>query len=191
MKLRLAVAAGLLALAAGCSAPDATLPATPPASAAPAAAVSPAQVQIPAIGATSTLTRVDLNPDRTLQVPPVEQPEQAAWFGRSALPGQAGMPTIVVGHVNGAGRPGIFARLHDLAEGDDILVAREDGTTARFLVYRVAAFDKDSFPTDAVYRDTATPELRAITCGGQFEGGPHGYADNIVVFASYTGDTAA
>jgi hypothetical protein len=190
VKLRLAVAAGLLALAAGCSAPDTTVAPAPTTSSTAAAAVSPAQVQIPAISASSTLTRVDLNADRTLQVPPVEQPEQAAWFGRSALPGQAGMPTIVVGHVNGAGRPGVFARLHDLAEGDDILVGRADGTTATFRVYRVDAFDKDAFPTDAVYQATDTPELRAITCGGQFEGGAHGYADNIVVFASYVGETS-
>jgi len=35
-----------------------------------------------------------------------------------------------------------------------------------------------------VYGDTATAQLRLITCGGTFDSTAHSYNDNIVVYAS-------
>ena len=58
-----------------------------------------------------------------------------------------------------------------------------DGTTAEFKVTKVERYDKSAFPTDAVYGDVATAQLRMITCGGAFDAGPQSYRDNIVVYA--------
>ena len=52
-----------------------------------------------------------------------------------------------------------------------------------FAVVSVEQFDKDAFPTDAVYGDLDHPGLRLITCGGAFDPGERSYTDNIVVFA--------
>lgn len=143
----------------------------------------PASVDVPKIGAFSTLIPLGLNADGTVQVPPVNQPKQAGWYQLGPTPGEIG-PAVILGHVDGNKQEGIFWRLKELAPGDQISVARRDGTTAHFVVTKVDQIDKDVFPTEAVYGDTADPELRLITCGGSFDHAAHSYRDNIIVYAS-------
>jgi LPXTG-site transpeptidase (sortase) family protein len=142
----------------------------------------PTEISIPKIGAKSSLVALGLNADRTIQVPPVEQPMQAGWYDKAPTPGEIG-PAVVLGHVDGNKKPGIFFRLKEMAAGDEVLVSRQDGTTARFEVTRVEQVSKKDFPTDLVYGDTDGPELRLITCGGVFDHSAKSYKDNIVVFA--------
>ena len=75
-------------------------------------------------------------------------------------------------------------RLGALHHGDNIAVIRADHSIATFRVDIVAEYPKDAFPTMAVYGDTATAQLRLITCGGTFDSAARSYNDNIVVYAS-------
>jgi sortase (surface protein transpeptidase) len=131
----------------------------------------------------SSLVGLGLNADGTVEVPPVTAPMQAGWFAGGPRPGEPG-PAVILGHVNGGGHAGIFARLHELKAGDEVLIGRSDGGSARFVVRRVDQVAKNEFPTDAVYGDTAGPELRLITCGGTFDRAAHSYRDNVIVYAS-------
>ena len=45
------------------------------------------------------------------------------------------------------------------------------------------SYPKDQFPTAAVYGPTPVPELRLITCTGEFDRAAHSYLDNLVVTA--------
>lgn len=143
---------------------------------------NPTHVRIAKIGVESTLVPLGLNKDGTLQVPPLNQAMQAGWYRLGPTPGEAG-PAVIVGHVDGDGHKGVFYDLKSLAPGDDIDIDREDGTTAHFRVDHVSEVPKNAFPTDAVYGNTDTPELRLITCGGAFDRGARSYLDNIIVFA--------
>ncbi|WP_439661706.1 class F sortase [Lentzea sp. HUAS TT2] len=185
-----------LALLTGCArAPEVTLPTAPvPTQRTSTTTVTsevdrglppsePTEVRIPKIGARSSLVPLGLNPDETVEVPPVEQPMQAGWYKHARTPGEPG-PAVLLGHVDGNKQPGIFFRLKELAEGDEVEVSRKDGTTARFHVRRTEQIAKDSFPTDAVYGETDEPELRLITCGGGFDQAAHSYRDNIIVYAT-------
>lgn len=91
----------------------------------------PAEISISKIGAGSSLVPVGLNPDETVEVPPVDRPMPAGWYRLARTPGEAG-PAVVLGHVVGHNQPGIFFRLTELVEGDEIVVSRKDGTTAKF-----------------------------------------------------------
>lgn len=157
-----------------------TAPTTP--AAPPAHRVEPTEVVIPKIGARSTLIPLGLNPDETIEVPPVEQPMQAGWYTHARAPGEPG-PAIILGHVDGNSQPGIFHRLKELTPGDAIDVTRADGTTARFAVVRVDQVPKERFLTEAVYGDTPDPVLRLITCGGVFDRSARSYQDNVIVYA--------
>jgi hypothetical protein len=152
----------------------------------PLAAANPTDVQIDAIGARSSLVALGLNADQTIAVPPVSQPQQASWYKLGPTPGAIG-PAVILGHINGGGQPGIFSRLHELKPGDQVKVARADGTTAVFTVTKLEQAPKSNFPTLAVYGDTQAAELRLITCGGAFDKGKRSYVDNIIVFAALTG----
>jgi sortase (surface protein transpeptidase) len=160
------------------AAPSATSP--PPAAAVAMAESRPVRVRIPAIGVDSDLMDLGLQADGTLEVPPAGFP--AGWFTDAPTPGEVG-PAVIAGHVDWAGAPGVFADLRDVAVGDEVSVAREDGSTAVFRVSQVGQFAKDAFPTAAVYGDLGHAGLRLITCGGEFDAGAQSYRDNTVVFA--------
>ena len=142
----------------------------------------PVSIDIPKIGAHSSLIPLGLNPDNTIQVPPVTTPLQAGWYTYAPTPGEIG-PAVVLGHVDGNHQKGIFFRLKELAPGDRVSITRKDGTTASFEVTKVHQVPKKDFEGEGVYDDTPGPELRLITCGGVFDRSAHNYVDNIVVYA--------
>ncbi|MFU8841944.1 MAG: class F sortase [Nitriliruptoraceae bacterium] len=152
------------------------------------AAAAPVRLHIPAIGVDSDLMDLGLQPDGTLEVPPVGFP--AGWYSGAPTPGELG-PAIIAGHVDWGGQPGVFFDLRELSTGDEIAIARQDGTTARFRVTSVERFAKDAFPTQAVYGDLDHAGLRLITCGGSFDRQMRSYVDNLVVFAELVGGDPA
>lgn len=147
----------------------------------PAAPTPGLAVQIDRIGAASSLVPLGLNPDRTVQVPPVDQPGQAGWYEYGPRPGDVG-PAVLLGHVNGDGRPGVFSRLAELRPGDRVTV-RRDGRALTFVVDRVEQVSKAAFPTARVYGDTPGPELRLITCGGALDRSARRYLGQVIAFA--------
>ncbi|MGK3199917.1 class F sortase [Amycolatopsis sp. MEPSY49] len=187
---RAGAALALVLTVAACStpaAPQAAPPATPaPASvpvSVPFKGLRPTSVKIPKIGAESSLLAVAVKTDGSISVPSVHTPMQAAWYKLSPVPGDVG-PAIVLGHVDGDKKPGIFYKLKDLAPGDEVDIDRSDGRKLKFVVDRVTQVPKDTFPRDAVYGNSDKPELRLITCGGAFDHAEHSYKDNIVVYAN-------
>ena len=151
-----------------------------PALATPMPASAPVRLVVPAIGVDSELMALGLEADGTMQVPPGAVP--AGWYTGAPTPGERG-PAVIAGHVNWAGRRGVFHDLAAMVVGDTITVVRADGSVATFSVVDVREYPKSEFPTDAVYGDTAGPELRLITCGGDFNRAIGHYVDNIVVYA--------
>lgn len=146
----------------------------------------PTEIRIDKINATSSLIPLGLNPDRTIEIPPVSRPLQASWYRLGPTPGTTG-PAIILGHINGGGKEGVFARLHELKPGDQVRVKRADGKTAVFTITKLEQFPKSNFPTDQVYGDTPDAEIRLITCGGAFNKSAKSYLDNIIASATLTG----
>ncbi|HEY0117626.1 MAG TPA: class F sortase [Cellulomonas sp.] len=162
--------------------PAPTPPPTPsgPPTVAPLAASAPVRVVVPAIGVDSGLMDLGLNPDGTMQVPPAAFP--AGWYTGAPTPGQRG-PAIIAGHIDWGSVHGVFHDLAALRAGDVVTVTRADASVVTFRVTDVEEYPKDKFPTAAVYGDTADPELRLITCGGDFDKGTGHYVDNVVAYA--------
>lgn len=145
----------------------------------------PTLVRIPKIDVQADLMQLGLNRDGTVEVPPLARPQEAGWYRFGPTPGEVG-PAVLLGHVDGHGQEGAFYNLKKLAPGDEIDVERTDGTTARFLVDHLDEVSKHHFPTQAVYGNTDTPQLRLITCGGSFDRAAGSYVDNIIVYANLT-----
>lgn len=157
--------------------------ATGPEAAAPALGRSalPVRIRIPSIAVDASVTNLGLESDGTIQVP--SDPRQAGWYRLGPVPGDAG-PAVILGHLDSTTGPAVFARLAGLRVGDQVLVARADGSQVRFQVDRVATFAVSSFPTEAVYGATPDPVLRLITCSGTFNRAQGRYLSNVVVFAT-------
>ncbi|MDT4893853.1 MAG: hypothetical protein QOE97_2888 [Pseudonocardiales bacterium] len=148
------------------------------------AASPPVRLDIPAIDVSSAIEPLELNADRTVQVPPLGRDSFAGWYKYSPAPGQLG-PSVILGHIDSARYgPGVFFRLGALRQRDVVTISRADRTTAVFRVDRVVEYPKNRFPTPEVYGNTDHAALRLITCGGRFNLTTHSYEDNIVVYAS-------
>ena len=141
---------------------------------------APARIEIPAIGVSSALDRLDLGADGAIETPP--RWETAGWYRGGVKPGQRG-PAVILGHVDSTTGPAVFYRLDELEKGDRIRVERADGSTARFVVRRTKRYPKARFPTGEVYLPTSHAALRLVTCTGEFDRDAGSYRDNLVVFA--------
>jgi hypothetical protein len=141
----------------------------------------PVSVEVPSVGIVSALEHLSMGDGGVLTAP--SDYGTAGWFAEGPQPGQAG-PAVIAGHVDSRDGPAVFYRLGELKPGDQVLVHREDGSTVRFAVDDIEQYPKDAFPAQAVYGPVPGPELRLITCAGQFDRSAHSYRDNLVVYAT-------
>lgn len=155
---------------------------------------APVSLAIPAIGVHSSLLRLGLTSEGSMEVPaPGPHYNEAGWYRYSPYPGSLG-PAVIAGHVDSATQgPSVFFRLSSLRPKNRILVSRADGSVAIFTVDDVRRYRKIRFPTQLVYGNTNHAALRLITCGGPIDPATGHYRDNVVVLASLVGaaDVAA
>ncbi|MFI2780963.1 class F sortase [Streptomyces sp. ALB3] len=140
---------------------------------------------IPDLGVDAPMVELALNAAGALEPPPDDNPVLAGWYAGGTVPGSVGT-AVATGHVDTLVGPGVFHRLGSVRKGATVEIVRADRRTAVFTVYAVEVHDKKHFPDEKVYGPSAGPELRVITCGGDYDK-ESGYEDNVVVFAAMTG----
>ncbi|MFE5766798.1 class F sortase [Streptomyces sp. NPDC056485] len=173
-----------IATAPATAPPDSAAPAAP-APAAPMPASEPVRVRIPAAGVdTGPLLKLGLAADGAVEVPSVADGDRIGWYTKGVTPGETG-PAVLIGHFDTARGPAVLRDVAKIHPGDEITVSRADGRSAVFRVRALEQVDKRSFPTAKVYGNTARPELRLITCGGEITDGHR--PDNIIVYADLVG----
>jgi Sortase domain len=144
---------------------------------------TPIAVDIPAIGVSAPIIPTGVAANRSIEVPPLDQPSVAGWYRYGPSPGEAGS-AVIVGHVDSStsGRA-VFFDLGRLHKGDRISILRDDGATAGFAVTGVSLVAKDAFPATEVHKTSSAALLRLITCGGSFDREARSYLDNLIVYA--------
>ena len=163
-------------------APTQSLPPVPPATAddAEEQVADPVRLRIPAIGVDAPVEPLEVDEHGVL--PPPTTNHGTGWWRDGPEPGEVG-PAVIAGHVDSFQGPAVFFRLSELSPGDGIFIDRRDGTTTAFAVRRTEQHDKNAFPTRTVYGATPDPQLRLITCGGEFDDTDRRYLDNVIVYA--------
>lgn len=142
--------------------------------------IVPTRVEIPAIGVDAPCIELNLTAQE-VEVP--EDFDDTGWWVQTRKPGEIG-PAVIGGHVDSRSGPAVFFRLRDLRPGDEITVRDEAGETRTFVVDRdPIQVDKYERPEEVFGFTDPRPELRLITCGGDFNPAIGHYTDNIVVFA--------
>jgi sortase (surface protein transpeptidase) len=170
------------------SARAASAPATRPVATYPVAttvppAPAPSRVTIASLGVDAPIVTVGLEPGtNNLQIPDIDH---VGWYGLGPSPGQPGS-SVLVGHVDGNGRPGVFWRLGRLEPGDDIVVTFAGRPDRTFRVVGRRQVPKAELPPDLFSR-AGPPRLALITCGGAFNRATRHYADNVVIVAEPRG----
>lgn len=139
----------------------------------------PERIRVPAMDLDERLIDLGIAGDGTMEVP--ADPDRVGWFAGGGRPGGPG-PTVVAAHVDSLEGPAVFARLSDVAPGDEVLLDTAAGT-ATYVVTGVRAVPRDDFPTARVFGATRRDLVRLITCHGPYDRGGAGYAENLVVTA--------
>ncbi|MFF4273842.1 class F sortase [Streptomyces sp. NPDC001536] len=122
-----------------------------------------------------------LDRERRLPAPPDDDANRVGWYEGGPSPGQQGT-AVAVGHLDTGNGPAVFAGLSELRRGRLVEVTRADGRIAVYSVDTIKSYEKDRFPNREVYGNRGRPELRLITCGGDYNRRT-GYSGNLVVFA--------
>lgn len=145
-----------------------------------AGSTTPRRLTIPAIGVSTSLVRLGLQRDGSVEVP--GDPEDAGWFDRGPVPGREGS-SVLLGHVDSVDGPAVFARLRELEHGARFAVELTSGRTVRFKVRIVRTYRNADFPAEKVYADHGHRSLNLVTCGGSYDPALGGYQSNVVVYA--------
>ncbi|WP_225826168.1 class F sortase [Streptomyces naphthomycinicus] len=143
---------------------------------------SPVRLRIPKISVDAPFTTLVIGASGQLQPPPAGDTNLVGWYSDGVSPGETGT-AIIAGHVDTVTSAAVFAGLDQLEPGDRFSVERTDGHTADFVVDDAETFAKDDFPSKRVYADADRPEVRLITCAGDYDHTVRDYTDNLVVFA--------
>ncbi|WP_405461314.1 class F sortase [Streptomyces sp. NBC_00101] len=155
-----------------------------PAAVGPLAPSPPLRLRIPQLEVDSPMMELGLDAAGALETPPDNNPVLSGWYADGTVPGSVGT-AVATGHVDTRLGPGVFYALGALREGATVEIVRTDRSVAVFTVYAVEAYSKKDFPDEKVYGPSSRPELRVITCGGEYDR-KSGYRDNVVVFAALT-----
>ncbi|MEV4685811.1 class F sortase [Streptomyces kurssanovii] len=142
----------------------------------------PTRLKILPIAVDAPFMPLSIGASGQLDAPPPDDSNLVGWFREGVTPGEPGA-AIVAGHLDTKTGPGVFMNLGSLKPGSLVDVVREDGTTVTFSVDEIESFSKSDFPDDRVYADTPDPQLRLITCGGEYDKKAKDYKENVVVFA--------
>ncbi len=139
----------------------------------------PTSVVIPAIGITADVVGIGVESGtNALAVPDLDH---VGWYELGPNPGDPGS-AVLVGHVDGDDRPGVFWRLGELVPGDVVTV--NDATGAHdFRVTGREQVAKSALSADLFSR-SGPAQLVLITCGGAFDDASGHYLDNVVVVAT-------
>jgi len=148
----------------------------------------PVSLRIPAMGVSSTLSKLGLNADKSPQVPTKYQ--EPGWYKLGPAPGMMGS-SVILGHVDDKKGPAVFYKLATLKAGDKVDVSLANGAVAHFAVKAVETYLKSQFPSQKVYGSHGVKALQLVTCGGTFDKATGHYLSNIVAYTTWVSTTPA
>ncbi|MFH8606568.1 class F sortase [Streptomyces sp. NPDC018029] len=154
----------------------------------PLAPARPQRVDVPSLEVRAPVAARGLDADGAIDPPSFAQADTVGWYAGGARPGEPGA-ALFVGHVDTETEPAVFYDLSALRAGEEIRVARDDGTVAEFTVDDVRVVTRARFDAEKAYgpHQEGRAELRLITCGGVFDKTARTYSANVIVSAYLTG----
>ncbi len=133
---------------------------------------TPRYVSIPSLGITKArVVTVGLTADNLLDTP--KNINDTAWFDKSAKPGSGRGAVVIDGHNGGMTKNGVFVKLSELKQGDEIILERGDGQKISYLVETNETMSLTEANTTGMQNmmksiDPSREGLSLITCAGNW-----------------------
>lgn len=109
----------------------------------------------------------------------------AGWYDQSVKPGSDKGASLIVGHVSGWTKAGVFKKLHNLHQGSRFEVEKGSGEKLLYEVTKVKNYPVDNVPMGQILseEEAGTHDLKLMTCGGKFDSKTDSYTERVVVYA--------
>ena len=104
------------------------------------------------------------------------------WFEASGRPGQPGA-VLLNGNVVGPTKSGVFARIHELVSGDQIILERGDGTTLTYKVTKAQEYNQLDMSAATNPIDVSKQGLNLMTTVNKYGGLGAQSEKRVIVFA--------
>lgn len=137
-------------------------------------------LEIPAIDVRATIEEVGVLANGQVDVPRVAM--NVAWFKDSALPGQKGKTSVIVGHLDSPTGPAVFYKVRFLIPGDELVVTYENGDRYVFVVEGKERYRFDQAPLAKIFGRNPGRMLNLITCDGAWDSGAANYQQRLVIY---------
>ncbi len=140
----------------------------------------PVRLLIPSLGIDANVQSVGITSKGNMGVP--SNYTDVGWYKHGTIPGELGS-AVMDGHVsNGFSLPGVFRRLGELQEGDDVYVVTEDGSKLHFVVTGKEVYPYKEAPTARIFKEQDRARLNLITCEGSWLATDKTFTDRLVVY---------
>lgn len=142
----------------------------------------PKKLKIASVNVDAYIQRVGVDQNKQVAVP--DNIHLAGWFVDSVQPGQKGL-SIVDGHVDGRTvSEGVFSKLGQLVEGDELTVETGSGKVLTYRVVKTATIPKEQ-AAGVLYEQipSVTSQLNLITCTGTYQHSEKTYDQRTIVSA--------
>ncbi len=139
----------------------------------------PVRLLIPAIDVNAGIQPLGVTPKGEMEVP--SNALDAGWYKFGPRPGETGS-AVIAGHFNGeSGEAGVFAKLSELKEGNELFIEDDTGKFIAFVVRASRTYDPGY--ADEVFSRSDGVHLNLITCEGAWDETKKSYSKRLVVFA--------
>ncbi|MDZ7786474.1 MAG: class F sortase [Candidatus Saccharibacteria bacterium] len=132
-----------------------------------AASDMPERLVINKLGIDTRVTRLGVRENSEPKYP--QNIYDAGWYENSAKPGDKGA-ALLIGHIQGAEKQGVFHDLANLVPGDEFQVETGDGTIRNYYIVKMEVYDRGQVNYDEVLRTglDGKPGLNLLTAVGAF-----------------------
>lgn len=143
------------------------------------------RMHIPTLGIDAPAVPLDIEPSGELAAP--ESNHEVGWWQDGTQPGEGenGRAVLMDGHVGLPGDPAVFADLHAIDRGAEIILQLAGGEAVTYTVYYVEQKPIDEVDMRRMLRSVNPNRegLNIITCAGEFDTGIDTYTDRVLVYA--------
>lgn len=140
----------------------------------------PLRLAIPRLAVDAPVIAVGLTPELAMDVP--QRAEDVGWYEYSTRPGMKGN-SILAGHLDWLGQPGVFRQLSDVKPGDSVVVRGANGDERPYAVEWNREWPFATAPVGMIFEPLERPAVTLITCGGRWNPATQRYDTRVVVRA--------
>lgn len=142
----------------------------------------PRTLTVPRLDINARVKRMVTHSDGDLSAP--KNIYDVGWYDGSVIPGEEGT-ALLIGHVFGTTKSGVFGRIHNVQLGDGIRIERGDGQVIDYTVQEIEHISREEFTLEQALKpiEGSKSSLHLLTHSGRYDVRTNKYEKRILIRA--------